>query len=181
MANNISTAIATTYLHHNLPVPRLPPFRRVYRIAIRNDFPHAALSCGTIAILAILHLTLGQIQPGNINTNNTNRRHTLTFHQALLQWLILGTPPNLWNLKCINKGIVRCEPIHFSVTHSHCGFMQSLTLPIGTSTIPRHYHTHTTPPLPDHASPNPAPKSATPPALRVTSRGKNQITYYPAP
>ena len=92
MTENISTAIATTYLHYRLPVSHLPPFRRVNRIAIQTDLPLAAWSCGTIAILATLHLTLGRIRPDNINTYNINRRHIRIFHQALLQWLILGTP-----------------------------------------------------------------------------------------
>jgi hypothetical protein len=95
MTNHISTAIATIYMHHNPPVPHLPPFHMVNRIATQNDFPLAAWSCGTIAILTTLYLTLGQIRPDIINTDIINRRHILIFHQTLLQWLILGTPPNL--------------------------------------------------------------------------------------
>jgi hypothetical protein len=34
MSPIIATALATTYLHHDLPVPPLPPLRRVNRIAI---------------------------------------------------------------------------------------------------------------------------------------------------
>jgi len=109
MTNNILTALATTYLHHNLPVPTLPPFRRVNRIAIQNDFPLAAWSCGTKAIPTTLHLTLGQIRPGKINIDIINRRHILTFHQTLLKWLIMGTPPNLWDLNCINCDIIQGE------------------------------------------------------------------------
>jgi hypothetical protein len=51
MATNIATAIATTYLHHKLLVPPLPPFLRVNRIAIQNDSPLPAWSCGTIVML----------------------------------------------------------------------------------------------------------------------------------
>jgi hypothetical protein len=42
MTNNICTAIATIYLHHNLPLPPLPLFCRINRIATQNDFPLAA-------------------------------------------------------------------------------------------------------------------------------------------
>ena len=176
MTNNISTAIATTYLHHNLPVPPLPPFRRVNRIAIQNDLPLAAWSCGTIAVLTTLHLTLGQIRPDkiNINTDNITRRHILNFHQALLQWLILGTPPDLWNLNCINKDIIRCEPIRFPEAHTRCGLMQSLLLPRGSNTIPRNSQTQHTPTLGEHSTRNTAPKRETTPALPVIPRAKNK-------
>ena len=151
----------------------------VNRIAIQNDFPHAAWSCGTIAILTILHLTLGKIRPDNINTDNINRRHILAFHLALLQRLILSTPPNLWNLNCINKNIIRFEPTQYSVAHAQCGFMQSLSLPIGINTIPRHYHTHNTPSPPEHVNLNPAPKLATPPAIPVAAREKTKPPTIP--
>ena len=59
MTNNTLSALATTYLHHNLPVPTLPPFRRVNRIAIQNDFLLVPWSCGTIAILTTIHITKG--------------------------------------------------------------------------------------------------------------------------
>jgi hypothetical protein len=95
MTNTISTALATTYLHYNLPVQPFLPFRKVNRIANQKDFPLVAWSCGTIAILTTLHLTIGQIRPDDINTYNIIRRHILNFYQALLQWLILGTPPSL--------------------------------------------------------------------------------------
>jgi hypothetical protein len=174
MTNNISTAIATTYLHHNLPVPPLPPFRRVNRTAIQNDLPLAAWSCGTISLLATLHLTLGQIRPDNIHTiNSITRRHILIFHQALLQWLILGTPPNLWNITCINRDIIRGEPIHFPVAYARCGFMQSLLLPRGRNTIPRNHQTHNTPTIREHATPIPTPKKGATPALPVTHKAKS--------
>ena len=106
-------------------------------------------------------------------------RHILTFHQALLQWLILGTAPNLGNLNYINKGSIRCKPIHFSDSHAKFGFVQSLTLPIGINTIPRHNHAHFTPPLLEHANPNPAPKLATPLAPPVISREKTKPPTIP--
>ena len=113
---------------HNIPTPKLPvplllPFHRVNHIAIQSDFPLAAWSCGTITILTTLHLTLGHIRPDNINTGNIDRRNILIFNQALLQWLILDTSPNLWNLNCINKDIIRGELILFPEAHARCGFM----------------------------------------------------------
>jgi len=101
MSTNIAIALDTTYLHHNRPVPPLPPFWRVNRIAMQADSPFAPWSCGTIAMLTTLHLTLGHIRPDNINTASISRRQYLTFHQSLLHWLILGTPPDLWTMPCL--------------------------------------------------------------------------------
>jgi len=102
IASNIATALTTTYLYHNLPVSPLPSFRRVNRVSIQNDFPQAPWACITIAILTAFHLTLRHIRPDTIHKASTNRRQYLTFHQSLLQRLILGTPSNVWNLACIH-------------------------------------------------------------------------------
>jgi hypothetical protein len=179
MTNIISTTITTTYLHHNLPVPHLPPFRRVNQMATQNNFPLAAWSCGTIAILTTLHLTLGQFRPDNINTDIINRRHVLIFHQTLLQWFILGTPPNLRSLNCINRDIIRGEPIKFSEAHARCEFMQSLNLPSGCSTIPHLHQTHNTPLIREYANPNTAPRWETVPTLPFIPRGKKKPPTIP--
>ena len=55
MSTNIATALATTYLHHDLPVPSLPPFRRANRISIQTDSPRASWSCGTITYHSWTH------------------------------------------------------------------------------------------------------------------------------
>jgi hypothetical protein len=193
LTNNISTALATTYLHHKMPVTHLPPFCKVNRIAIQNDSPLTSWSCGTIAILTTLHLTLGRIRPDNINTGNITKRHIFIFHQALIRWLILGTPPNLWNIDCINKDIIRCEPIHFSESHSHCGFMQSLILPNGTNDIPHYHHTRSDTPTPEHINHNPIsmpitrpvhpipPKEKTKPPINPLHNNARTISIEPTP
>jgi hypothetical protein len=95
MASNIAQALTTIYLYQNLPVPLIPPFRRVDRIVIQNAFPQAPWLCGTIAILTTLHLTQGNIRHDNIKKTSISRRQYLAFHQSLLRWLIIGTPLNL--------------------------------------------------------------------------------------
>ena len=90
---NVTRAISNTYQHHHEQCPPLSCYRRVRRIAIQNDAPLPPWSCGTIAILTLLHLTLGNIRPNRIDTNNITRQQMLTLHQAILHWLIIGTPP----------------------------------------------------------------------------------------
>jgi len=84
MHANIAIALATTYLHHDLPASLLPPFRRVNRIAMQNDFSLAPGSCGTIVIRTTLRLTLGHIRPESINTTSISRGQYLIFHYSLL-------------------------------------------------------------------------------------------------
>ena len=82
----------------------------------------------------------------------------------------MGTPPNLWDLNCINMDIIRSEPIPLPEAYARCGFMQSLLLSSGNNIIPRHHQAHNNPPLIDYANPNPAPKLATPSAPIVISK-----------
>ena len=95
MITNVASALTITYQQHNEQCPPKPRYRRVQRIAIQNDSPLEPWSCGTIAILTTLHLTLGNTRPDRIPANNITRQQMLNLHQALLQWLIIGTPPDL--------------------------------------------------------------------------------------
>jgi hypothetical protein len=103
MSTIIETALATTFLYHNLPDPLLPPLRRFNRIKIQNNFPLAHQSCGTIAILTTVHLTLGHIRLDNIHTVNISRRQCLTFQ----------------NLSCISS---------YKVHPQTCGILVASTL-----------------------------------------------------
>ena len=89
----------------------LPVYRRVNRISIQNDSPLPSWSCGTIALLTTIHLTLGNTRPDRIATNSITRHQMLTLHQAILRWLIIGTPLDLWQLQCLNTDIVQITPI----------------------------------------------------------------------
>jgi hypothetical protein len=35
----------------------------------------------------------------------------LNFRKALLNWLLLGTPPDLWSIDRMNTSIIDCEPL----------------------------------------------------------------------
>ena len=83
--NNVAFALTKTYQYHNVQCPSLPVYRRVNRIAIQNDFPLPSWSCGTIALLTTLHLTLGNTRPDRIATNNITCHQMLTLHQAILR------------------------------------------------------------------------------------------------
>ena len=93
MITNVASALTITYQHHNEQFPPTPRYRRVQRIAIQNDSPLEPWSCGTIAILTTLHLTLGNTRPDRIPANSITRQQMLNLHQALLQWLIIAPPP----------------------------------------------------------------------------------------
>jgi hypothetical protein len=143
MSTNIATALATTYQHHDLQIPPLPPFRKVNRIAIQTESTLDPWSFGTIDMLTTLHLTLGHILPENINTASISRRQYLILHQSLLHWLILGTSPNLWTLNYISTSIIRGALMHINEHYAACGLMQALSLPRGRSTTPNHQHNKT--------------------------------------
>jgi hypothetical protein len=53
-----------------------------------------------------LHLLLGGIPPHSFPTQFITRDHMLALHRALLEWLIQGNPPDLWNRGCLNRGIL---------------------------------------------------------------------------
>ena len=138
MLTNIASALTTTYQHYNEQCPLIPRYLRVQRIAIQNDYPLEPWSCGTIAILTTLHLTLGNTRPDRIPANSITRQQMLNLHQALLQWLIIGTPPELWNIQCLNTDIVTIPPISVSEHHTHVSLLQADSLPRGSPFSPTH-------------------------------------------
>ena len=136
MITNVARAITATYQHHHEQCPPLPCYRIVNRIAIQNDAPIPPWSCGTIAILTLLHLTLGSIRPDLIATNSITRHQMLTLHQAILRWLIIGTPPDLWQLQCFNTTIVQIPPIAIPPNLTRCALLQTPYLPRGIPFLP---------------------------------------------
>ena len=52
-----------------------------------------------------LHLLLGDRHPHELQELHITRSHMLTFHRALLERLIVGTPPDLWRLGCLHRDI----------------------------------------------------------------------------
>ena len=56
-------------------------------------------------MMTTLHLLLGQRRPHELPDNYLSQDCTLLLHKALLNWLIKGTPPPLWELGCLNEDI----------------------------------------------------------------------------
>jgi hypothetical protein len=52
-----------------------------------------------------LHFLLGDRHPHELRTSHTTRAHMLVIHRALLEWLITGAPPALWQLGCLHHDI----------------------------------------------------------------------------
>ena len=52
-----------------------------------------------------LHLLLAGIPPHTLPRNFITREHMLALHRALLEFLIQGTPPDLWQRGCLYHGI----------------------------------------------------------------------------
>ena len=69
----------------NLPVPPLPPYKQLPRIAIQNDAPRPLWSCGTIAMCTTLNLLLGNEHPHTMPVNCITRGHIIALQQALLK------------------------------------------------------------------------------------------------
>jgi len=131
MITNVTRAMTTTYQHHHEQCPPLPRYRKVNRIAIQSDAPIPSWSCGTVAILTLLHLTLGSIRPDLIATNSITCHQMLSLHEAILRWLIIGTPPDLWQLQCLNSNIIQISPIEIPLNLTRCALLQTPSLPRG--------------------------------------------------
>ena len=59
-----------------------------------------------------LHLLLGGRSPHSLPTNYIIRKHMMALHRALLEWLILGTPPTIWMTGCLHENILPPRGIH---------------------------------------------------------------------
>ena len=106
MQSNRYTAICESFRARNLPVPTLPQYKQVPRISVQHDAPHPAWSCGTIAMCTTLHLRLGDRHPRELPGRYITRDHMLNLNMVLLEWLILGAPPAMWQIGCIHRDIL---------------------------------------------------------------------------
>ena len=63
MQFRLHKALRESFTSRNLPIPPLPTYRKLPRIAVQRDAPRSLLSCGTFAMSTTLHLLLGGIPP----------------------------------------------------------------------------------------------------------------------
>ena len=88
-------ALTYSFTTRGLPVPALPTYKHIERLAIQQDDPLPAWSCGTFAMSTTLNLLLGATPPHLLRPSCITRVHMLNLHKALLTWLLTGTPPPL--------------------------------------------------------------------------------------
>ena len=93
MQLHLHAALNESFHSRGLPTPPLPTFRSLPQIAIQRDSPRPPWSCGTFAMSTTLHILLEGTPPHFLTIQFITRDHMLTLHRALLEWLILGTPP----------------------------------------------------------------------------------------
>jgi len=90
----------------NLPIPTLPQYRQVPRVAVLYDAQRLAWSsCATIAMCTALHLLPRNWHPHELPGLYITRIYMLALHRALLEWLIAGTPPALVKTWCLHQDI----------------------------------------------------------------------------
>jgi len=102
---NLHNALKKSYTSQGLPIPALPPFRQLPHLSTQRDFPLSLWSCGTLAMSTTFHLLLGKHLPHTLPPNYITRARMLALYMALLEWLILGTPPLLWDARCLHIDI----------------------------------------------------------------------------
>ena len=92
LETQLHSVLRESFTHRGLPPPHRPPDRRVVRIAVQNDAPLHAWSCGTFAMSTTLQLLLIDKHPHEMPPSCITRGHMLALHEALLMWLLTGTP-----------------------------------------------------------------------------------------
>ncbi len=130
MQSNMHTALCESFRARNLPNPTLPQYKQVPRISVQQDAPRPAWSCGTITMCTTLHLLLGDRLPHELPGQYITRDNMLTLHKALLEWLILGTPPAMWQIACIHQDIHRPIQAH-TCPYSLLSIAAAASLPKG--------------------------------------------------
>ena len=101
----LNRPLRESFTSRNLPIPPLPAYIKLPRIAVQRDAPMPLLSCGTFAMSTTLRLLLGGIPPHTLPTQFITRGRMLTLHRALLKWLIHDKSPDLWHGGCLHQGI----------------------------------------------------------------------------
>jgi hypothetical protein len=62
-------ALRKSFTSRNIPIPALPPYRHLPRIAIQPDAPLSLWSCGTFEMATTSHLLLGGCAPHSLPVN----------------------------------------------------------------------------------------------------------------
>ena len=128
---NVKNAIQSSYDSKGIKVPKLPGYRQLKRICIQKDEPLSPWSCGTFALLTTFHLLLGNKLPHDIPPNSISRIQMLNLHKGLLEWLLLGKPPNLWDINCLNRSVVEGDPLvmfKYGLRAGHGGLLNYLSV-----------------------------------------------------
>jgi hypothetical protein len=106
MQHRLHRALRESFTSRNLPIPPLPAYRQLPRIAIQRDAPRPLWSCGTFAVSTTCYLLLRGIAPHSFPIQFITREHIVAMHRALLEWLIQGNPSDLWTRGCLDLGIL---------------------------------------------------------------------------
>ena len=77
-----------------------------------------------------LHLLLKGRHPHELYGQYITRDHMRTLHRALIEWLILGTPPALWQICCIHRDILPSAHAH-TCPYSLLSIAATTSLPKG--------------------------------------------------
>ena len=145
LTQQLHSALTAHYENKGIQTPTLPPYLPAHRIGIQHDAPLSPWSCGTWAILTALHLLLGDYRPGQIPPNALTNQMMLNLHQALLKWLLLGTPPDIYNQSILNNNIATRAQVPIPTNMlPPCSLHTAAELPphSPTSHIHNHYRTN---------------------------------------
>ena len=97
---NLHTALRRIHSALGLPLPDLPKYRSLPSpLSIQLDSPRGPWSCGTHAMLVILHILLGL--PPHAFPHPLSQSHINSFHTTLLHWVLHGRIPSMPNLTSI--------------------------------------------------------------------------------
>ncbi len=111
-----------------------------------------------------LHLLLGDWHPHELPDHHITRTHMLTIHRALLEWLIAGTPPDLWQIGLLHQHIhplVLAHPGPYSLLSINA----ATSLTKGQPWQPK----RSTPVGPPASSDSPSPPDIEPHVFRITA------------
>jgi hypothetical protein len=102
MQSKLYKALQESFRARDLPVPLLPQYMQLPRIAVQQDVPRPAWSCGTIATCTTLHL-LGDRHPYELRDLYITRARMIPLHRALQDWLVMGTLTSMWLVRCMHR------------------------------------------------------------------------------
>jgi len=103
MHYKLHRALREYFNSRNRPIPIYPTYRQLPRITAQWDAPLSSWSCGAFAMFATLHFHLGGKSPNSLPAHYNTRDDLKVLHRALLEWLILGSPPTSGPLAVYTK------------------------------------------------------------------------------